>query len=247
MESWISARVVARKDWAEHRVTLRLDTVLFDFRPGQFARLALDRNGERISRIYSIASVPGEPLEFFISQVPDGSLSPLLHGLVPGTEVFVREQAGGTFVLDLVPGARTLWMIATGAGLAPYVSMLRSEEPWAKFEHVVVVHGVRYEQDLAYRAELIGRAAQRAGRLTLVPVISRPPKATHALRGRVTGALRDGALERAAGCVMTPESSQVLLCGNPDMIRDMRALLGERGLRRHRRREPGHVTSEAFW
>jgi ferredoxin--NADP+ reductase len=138
-------------------------------------------------------------------------------------------------------------MVATGTGLAPYLSMLRQGDALQRFERVVVVHGVRRTDELAYREELERLGAEHAGTLAYVAAVSRDPEAGSVQHGRVTALLQSGALESAAGVSLSAERSHVLLCGNPEMIGDMSALLEARGLDKHRQRRPGHVSNESYW
>jgi ferredoxin--NADP+ reductase len=208
--------------------------------------LALDVAGSIERRSYSLASPPGVPLEFLVAEVPEGKLTPALLRLAPGDSVFVEPKPQGFFTLRWVPEAKELWLVATGTGLGPFLSILRSDEPWSRFEHVVLATAARDRAHLAYRDELAALLRARPT-FRVVSLVSREPAGADALHGRVTTALADGSLERAAGLPVTPERSHFMLCGNPAMIDDMIALLGERGLRKHRVRTPGHITIEKYW
>jgi len=142
--------------------------------------------------------------------------------------------------LSEVPDAETLWLISTGTGLAPFLSILRTETPWRRFRKVVLVHAVRYAHELTYR-EMIAATPAR-----YVTFVSRE-QAAGSLAGRIPAAIADGRLEQAAGVELAPDTSQVMLCGNPQMLKDAAAALMARGLRKHRRRAPGHITVESFW
>jgi ferredoxin--NADP+ reductase len=145
-----------------------------------------------------------------------------------------------------VPSAAALWCLATGTGLGPFLSILRTADPWEKFERVVLVHAVRYSRDLSYADEIARVAAAQTGRFTFIPFVSR--ELHHgALQGRIPGALSDGRLEAWAGVPLTPENAHAMLCGNPEMVRETQTVLEARGMRRHRRREPGHFTLETYW
>jgi ferredoxin--NADP+ reductase len=124
--------------------------------------------------------------------------------------------------------------------------MLRSPEVWQRFERVSVVHGVRHVEHLSYADELAALAVAHRGRLSYTPIVSGGSHGT-ALSGRVTTAFADGSLEARAGLMLDPEKSHLLLCGNPDMILELTAALGQRGLRKHRVRTPGHITAEKYW
>jgi ferredoxin--NADP+ reductase len=246
MTGWSTGIISGRHAWAPGLYTLTIDANPEPFVAGQFFNMGLPMGDQFVRRSYSAASAPGQPLEFFITRVEDGSLSPQLADLEVGGQIWVEPRARGFFTLDYVPPAAELWLIATGTGLGPFVSMLRAGALFDRFERVVLVHGARVASHLAYASELEQLAAARAGRLVRVPVVSREV-VEGALRGRVTDALRDGRLEARAGTSLDPERSHVMLCGNPAMIEEMMAAFEGRGLRRHRVRKPGHVTFEKYW
>ncbi len=160
-----------------------------------------------------------------------------------GDTALVSAKPQGFFTLKYVPEAKDLWCIATGAGLGPFMALVREGRLHERFERVVLVHGVRTSQELAYEQELQALSSER---LRYLPALSRAQR-EGALSGRVTHALEQGALERAAGFELSPERSHVLLCGNPDMITEFSAGLARRGLKKHRVREPGHVSFEKYW
>jgi ferredoxin--NADP+ reductase len=246
-DRWTRAKVTDRIDWADDLFTLCTDTRLDAFEAGQHVPIGVDVEGRRVQRLFSIASAPDEPLEFLVVRVDGGVLSPRLDRLQAGGELWVRREPQGHFVLDRVEAAETAWMFATGAGLAPFVSMLRTEEPWKRFGRIVLVHGVRRRSDLAYGDELARHAREHDGRLLLVSCVTRQEPRDGMIAGRVTEALAGGGLEEAAGTRLEPEGSQVLLCGNPDMIKDMTGLLEKRGFRENGRTRPGNVTTERYW
>jgi len=247
MTQWFETTVVENRHWTESLFTLRLQGAALAFEAGQFVRIALDIGSERVARAFSMVNAPGEPLlEFYGIVVPEGPLSPRLARLAPGERLFVASNPAGFLVLSELPEAETLWLMATGTGIAPFVSMLRAGTPWQRFEHVVLIHAVRHVQELVYRDDVERARAKHGPRFRYVPVVSRED-APHALRGRIPALLRDGQLEGAAGLKLAAADSQVMLCGNPDMLKDTNAALAERGLRKNRRRSPGHITVESFW
>ena len=242
MTKWLQGKVVENRHWTETLFTLRVQGAPLQFEAGQFVRIALDIDDERIARPFSMVNAPDEALlEFYGVVVPQGPLSPRLARLQAADTLFVAPNPAGFLVLSEVPAAQTLWLMSTGTGIAPFVSMLRAGTPWPKFRNVVLVHAVRHARELVYREEV-----QAEARIRYVPVVSRED-APGALRGRIPALVRDGALERAAGLGLAPESAQVMLCGNPDMLKDTAAVLAERGMRKNRRRTPGHITVESFW
>ncbi|MFO1282000.1 MAG: ferredoxin--NADP reductase [Burkholderiales bacterium] len=251
MSSWLEGRVVARRDWTGTLFSLVVDAPGLEFDAGQFARLALPAppgsTEPMVGRPYSFVNPPGAPQHEFLSViVPGGPLSPRLAALSAGSSIWLGPRANGFFCVSEVPGAGTLWCLATGTGLGPFLSILRTDAPWEKFGRVVLVHAVRLGAELVYPEVIDGIGRQRAGAFVYVPVVSREAHPA-ALRGRIPALIDDGGLEARAGVALTAEDSQAMLCGNPAMVDDVQAVLGKRGMRRHRRREPGHITVETYW
>lgn len=243
---WEQTTVTRHIRWDEDLFTLCLDTPR-DFHAGQFTLLAREdasARGGHVKRAYSIASAPGHPLEFFVVEVKDGALTPFLKDLGPGDPLWVGRRTTGRFTLDRVPSAPVLWMLATGTGLAPYVSMLRDGAVFQRFERVVLLHGVRHERCLAYRAELEAFAA--GGRLSYVPVCSRED-VPGTLRGRIPERIADGAVAALTGIALDPTSHQVMLCGNPGMIDQMVHELGAMGMDTPKPGRAGQVHLERYW
>ncbi|MGH8765691.1 MAG: ferredoxin--NADP reductase [Burkholderiales bacterium] len=246
MSGWLQGKVLEHRAWTDTLFSLRVEAPRLEFEAGQFVRIALEVEGERVARPFSFVNAPDDPiLEFYGVVVPDGPLSPRLAQLRAGDALHVADNPSGYLVLSEVQPAEDLWLVATGTGIAPFLSILRTEAPWARYRRVVLVHAVRHQNELVYGdlIEKIGRACPE--RLSYVRFVSREP-ATGALEGRIPAALRDGRLA-AAGGSFTPERSQFLLCGNPDMLKDTAAALIEQGFRKNRRRAPGHITVESFW
>lgn len=245
MSAWLDAEVIENRVWTDAVFSLRVRLACPRFEAGQFVRIALDINGERVARPFSFVNAPAEPgAEFYGIVVPEGLLSPALAKVQPGDRLFVADNPSGFLVLSEVPEAPVLWMLATGTGLAPFVSILRDGTVWTRHPRVVLVHGVRRAAELAYREELETLAKTRP--LTYLPMTTREP-VPGLLQGRIPAAIADGRLEAAAGARLTAEGNQVMLCGNPDMLRDVQAQLAARGMKKHRRRSPGQITTEAFW
>jgi ferredoxin/flavodoxin---NADP+ reductase len=247
MSKWLEGRVVGQTRWTDRLCSLQVRAPLGRFEAGQFTKLALDFGGERVARPYSLVNPPGaEPLEFYYNVVQAGPLSPRLAALGAGDAVHVAPNPAGFLVLREVPEAQNLWLVATGTGLGPFLSILRTDAPWQRFARVTLVHATRTAVDQAYR-EMIGDIAHARGeKFAFVSFVSREAVAG-ALGGRVPEAIRDRRLERAAQAELSAERSHVMLCGNPAMVTDATAALEERGMRKHRRRAPGHITVETYW
>ena len=245
-ETWHEGRVIENRRWTDSLWSLRVEGVPLEFEAGQFVRIALDIGTERIARAFSFVNPPQDPvLEFYGVTVPEGPLSPRLAALRPGDRLFVARNPAGFLVLSEVPDAESLWLICTGTGIAPFLSILRTDIPWKRFRNVVLVHAVRHANERVY-PDVISQVGSRHLSFKYVTFVSREA-APGALAGRIPAAIGDGRLERAAGLALSPETSHAMLCGNPEMLRDAAAALAARGLRKHRRRNPGHISVESFW
>jgi ferredoxin--NADP+ reductase len=245
------------------------------FEPGQFVSLGLararhdDRRLEALSsgllapprvpiarrrvrivrRAYSIASSPHERdvYELFVALVPGGRLTPDLWSLAPGARCWVSPEVHGNFTLDELPHGRDLLLVATGTGVAPFVSMLRTYGAGERWRHVALVHGARRAFDLGYRRELEERA-ERDPRVTYLPALSREPDENwRGLRGRVQVALESELFRARAGFALDPEHCHALLCGNPAMIADVCDHLKARGFTHDAPRERGNIHFERYW
>jgi len=244
---WLAGKVIENRHWSGTLFSLRTDGPRLAFEAGQFVRIALDIAGERVARPFSFVNPPEDPLlEFYGVIVPEGPLSPHLAQLKAGDALYVAPNPAGFLVLSEVPDAETLWLVSTGTGIAPFLSILRSATPWQRFRHVVLVHAVRYAKELVYRDLIEVLLDKRKSAFRYVTFVSREA-APGSLAGRIPAAVRDGRLEAAAALRLAAETSQVLLCGNPAMLKDTSSALAERGMRKHRRRSPGQVTVESFW
>ncbi|MGS0743576.1 ferredoxin--NADP reductase [Glaciimonas sp. GG7] len=228
----------------------------YQFIPGQFARLGLvDVSGETFSRAYSVTSACTEDtLEFYAVLVPNGQFSALLEKLRPGDPLEVEKFSYGFMTADRFVDGEDLWMLATGTGLGPFISILQDPTVWRKFRHLVLVHCVRNTDELAYQALLHSlphrpELAEGGATLTLMRATTRDTHIMDAqhLQGRITTLLENGVLESAVGRPITLATSRLMICGNPDMITATREMLFQRGMRPCRRAVPGQYVTEDYW
>lgn len=248
MADWVTGKVTKVQFWTDALFSLTVHAPVLPFTAGQFAKLGLEIDGERVQRAYSYVNAPGNPdLEFYLVIVPEGKLSPRLAALQPGDEVLVVSEAAGFFVLEEVPDCDTLWMLATGTAIGPYLSILQEGKDLERFKNLVLVHAVRYAADLSYLSLMLELQKRYEGKLRIQTVVSRET-ISGSLTGRVPALIENGALEDAVGLPMNAGNSHVMLCGNPQMVRDTTQLLKEtRQMTKHLRRRPGHITAEHYW
>lgn len=248
MSDWLSAKVVENKQWNDRLHSLRLEVDFPKFKAGQFTRLALQIDDELISRPFSLVNSPDERLlDFYFIEVPGGAFSTHLARLQPGDELMVAPKASGLLTLDQLPEGKHLHLLATGTGIGPFLSIIKTSEIWQLFEKVVMVHAVRFQSELTYQETIAEVQAEHPEDFIYVPMVSRET-CDFALSGRIPQAIEDGRLAHWTGLDITPEDSQVMLCGNPAMIQDTMALLTDKyGLKKHSRRDPGQISIEKYW
>lgn len=265
-----NAVVIDRSEVAAGLIILRVAPdgwELPDWRAGQFTVLGLPGSAPRtpmsdtedeapdpdklIRRAYSIASPPDQTdhLEFYITLVQSGALTPRLFALKPGDRLFLGKKITGMFTLSQVPADKNLVLVGTGTGLAPYMSMLRSEIGVREGVKTVVLLGARHSWDLGYRSELI--AMQRFNpSFHYLPIISLPEEEIIEWKGEV-GFVHElwdrGLVADAIGGEPTPENTHVLLCGNPMMIEAMTDNLIRKGYAEHSSKSPGQIHVEKYW
>lgn len=231
------------------------------FAPGQFLRLGVHRvlagkPDEIAWRAYSVVSADyAEHLEFYSIVVPDGEFTSELQRLQAGDTLLVEKQPFGFLTTARFQGGTELWLLSSGTGLAPFMSILQDPAVWQQYERIVLVHCVRDSAELAYRDdianltqnELLSQLCKFHDKhLVYIPVVTRE-NAPGCLHDRLPALIANGELERAADLPLDHERSRIMICGNPDMVEDVRKALGERGYRTSRRSAPGHIAVENYW
>ncbi|MEX2673608.1 MAG: ferredoxin--NADP reductase [Phycisphaeraceae bacterium] len=238
-----------------------------EFTAGQFAMLALPRNHPPIAdpkayppddprwkklvrRAYSIASSPLERdyLEFYVVMVEDGKLTPKIWDQKAGSRIWLDSRINGDFTLDGVPDQQDLVMVSTGTGLAPYISMYKTYRNTGRWRRFVMIHGVRYQQDLGYREELEKIAAEDDS-FIYIPTLSREPEDSNwqGLRGRVSELLEPEMYKKLVKAELDPDDAHVYLCGNPAMIDQCEGMLVDRGFVVQTKKQPGNLHFERYW
>jgi ferredoxin--NADP+ reductase len=208
------------------------------FKNGQFVMIGLQVNGKPLMRAYSIASANYEEhLEFFSIKVQDGPLTSILQKVQVGDEILISKKPTGTLVHDdLLPG-KNLYLLSSGTGLAPFLSLIRDPETYEKFEKVILVHGVRYLSELAYQDLFLNQLPNDElfvelgikDKLIYFPTVTREPFHT---QGRLTKHIEEGSLFEKIGLPrFNRETDRAMLCGSPSFLKDVAALLDQHGLK----------------
>ncbi|XBC41250.1 MAG: ferredoxin--NADP(+) reductase [Buchnera aphidicola (Nurudea yanoniella)] len=249
MNDWTTAKIIKIKKWKNNLFSIILNASINPFIPGQFSRLSyLNKNGERIQRAYSYINAPSnQNLEFYIVLIPNGQLTPTLYNLSNQDRIMIKKIASGFFTLNEIPSCKNLWMYATGTGIGPYLSILQSKENTDKFENIILVHAVRYCDDLVYLPLIKKLKDEYQGKLYIQIIISRE-FTKFSLYGRIPELLKNNILEKKIGIKIKKHTCHVMLCGNPNMVRNtQKFLIEERNLNKNFRKKPGQITSENYW
>ena len=254
MSAFHEERVLSVHHWTDRlfSFTTTRDSAL-RFSNGHFTMIGLKLEGKPLLRAYSIVSANyEEQLEFLSIKVEDGPLTSRLQHIRVGDLITVGRKPTGTLLIDyLLPGKR-LYLLATGTGVAPFLSIIRDPDTYARFEQVVLVHGVRQVDELAYhdfvtqdlpRHEFLGELATE--QLKYYPTVTREP---FRHQGRIPDLITSGQLTRELGLPeLSPEDDRVMLCGSPMLLTDMKLILGQRGFHEGNTTTPGdYVVERAF-
>ena len=209
---------------------------------------------EDIFRAYSIVSSPfDEVLEFFSIVIPDGAFTSQLQHLEVGDELLLNTMPFGFLTLARYqkPLPKDLWLLATGTGLAPFLSMLQDLKTWEDYEHIILAYSARSTEELAYIDKIeslqedFGTLVDNPAKLIFIPIVTREP-VEGALTERLPKLLLDGTLQARAGIDLDVDSTHVMLCGNPEMVEDTKETLKSLGLVMNRRGE-GNIAVENYW
>jgi len=251
MSAFLEERVLTVHHWTDRlfSFTTTRDTAL-RFSNGHFTMIGLKVDGKPLLRAYSIASPNyAEHLEFLSIKVADGPLTSRLQHIQPGDTVIVGKKPTGTLLIDYLLPAKRLYLLATGTGLAPFLSVVRDPETYEKFEQVVLVHGVREVKELAYREllehqlkqdEFLGELVQQ--QFLYYPTVTRE---AFVHQGRIPNVIDSGQLAKDLGLPeLNPVEDRVMICGSPEMLRDLKALCEKRGFAEGSTTRPGQFVIE---
>ena len=223
------------------------------FKTGQFVMIGLEVNGKLLMRAYSVVSAHyTDHLEFYSIKVQDGPLTSRLQHLQPGDTLLVSRKPTGSLIIDNLKPAKNLYLLSTGTGLAPFMSVIRDPEFYDAFDKIILTHGVRWKNELGYfehitedmpEDEHFGDLVKE--KLVYYPTVTREEFGT---QGRLTDLIRSGKLEQDLGLPpLNPETDRVMICGSPSMLKDLVEILHERGFVEGTSHAPGdYVIERAF-
>ncbi len=250
--NWVKAKVIENRKLTDRHFSLIFKANLMPFEAGQFARLQVEVDNdsnerEKFANPYSLVNTTDEKYaEVYFNTVPDGKVSNGLAALKPGDTLEIAQPCVGFFMLSQVPDVKHLWMLSTGTGVGPFLSMLKTDEAWERFEKIVLVHAVPYAKELCYSKLIQQFLKNHPKQFQFIPVVSREDH-PDSLKGRIPALIENTELENKANMTMNKENSHVMICGNSGLLKDTKALLKERGMDRHLNHKAGHVSAEQYW
>lgn len=224
------------------------------YKPGQFVRCALplvenpQTDSDFIARPYSMASHPNdEELAFFIAKLPDGEMSPQMFDLNAGDTLYVDDTAWGMMTDMRLAKGETLLMMASGTGLASFLSFMK-DDLWSRYDRVIIVHSVRKNIDHALTERILNEARGHENAFDFVSITTREPNVSkmNGFNQRLPELIESGEFEKMLGVELTPEKARVILCGNPDFVQAVKTQLKARGFTAPRRGQMGTLVSETY-
>lgn len=254
-EKFTIEKITYLKKWTDHLFSFRTTrSESFKFIPGQFARLGVKKEDETIVwRPYSIVTANyDEELEFYSIIVPDGEFTQQLKNLNVGDDIYVDKTNYGLLTTDRFENGKHLWLLSTGTGLAPFISILYDFEVWENYEKIILVHCARNKSELVYydliksfyNHEYYGELAK--DKLIYVRLLTRESDGAD-LYGRITDLIQNLELQKFVNIDINKEDSRLMICGNPQMVDDTRGILSGMGLTTSKRNKPGNMAVENYW
>lgn len=257
-ERTTSVRILSLRQWSDHLFSFTVERPQdFRFKAGQFARLGLPSNHPDASadgcvwRAYSMVSGPYDAvLEFYSIVVPQGAFTTVLANLRVGDSLWLDRQAYGYLTCDRFPKGGDLWLLSSGTGIAPFMSMLADPDTWSQFDRILLVHSVRTQQELAYRDQIEGLPdhplwGPEAHKLSYLPVVTRETSSFPTTR--IPSLIESGALTQRLRAELSLDHSRFMICGNPEMVKDCKESLKKQGFNTDRPSRPGQIATENYW
>ena len=243
---WVQGEVVNVHKWSAGLYSLYISAPILPFIAGQFTQLCLNPDHEKLFHPYSFANAPDEPvLEFYYTLVNQGEFTNQLMRLSSKSPIWVAHKASGRFCLNHVQDAPVLWLMASGTGLGVFLSILKTLEVWQRFKKIVLVHSVRFATELTHQKLIAQWQALYADQFFYCPIVTRE-RMSQAYTERLTKLIESRCLEQDLNLSLA-QDSQIMLCGNPQMIKEVNVLLQARGLAFNSPHKPGHITFENYW
>ncbi|QJC34085.1 ferredoxin--NADP(+) reductase [Enterobacteriaceae endosymbiont of Donacia cinerea] len=249
MTEWSIGKIKKIKYWTKNLFSIIINAKIHNFYAGQFTKLALDINGKKIKRAYSYINSPSnQNYEFYISNIKKGKLSPYLYNLGINDKIFISKHASGNLILNNIQPCENLWMLSTGTGIGPYLSILQDKVCFKKFLKIILVHSVRYIEDFNYLNLVKKIEKNYFDKLIIQIILTRNININNFLYGYIPNLIKNGELEKKIGIKISSHNSHVMLCGNPEMIKQTQDFLEKnKGFSKNLKNKNGNITSERYW
>lgn len=249
MPTWITGKINQITHWTDQLFSIKVNATVNTFIAGQYTKIGLKINNKIVHRPYSYINAPNNPnLEFYITKIISGKLTTALHSLKLNDTLMISKESYGQFILNKIPNHRSnLWMIASGTGISPYLSILESQDKKLKqFSKIVLIHAVRYSKNLNYLLTMIKLKKLYNGKLIIQTILSQE-QSNYSLHGRIPMLIQNDLLEKTIGLYLNNDS-HIMLCGNPQMIIDTKNILYKKyGMIFYSKHNTGHITTERYW
>lgn len=248
MSEWIPGKITQIKYWTDQLFSIHVTAKINTFIPGQFTKIGIQTHNKFIKRAYSyLNSSNNQNLEFYIVKIPSGLLTPKLHNLNVGDTLMISKKSYGKFILSEIPTCKNLWMIASGTGISPYLSILQSfDKRLNNFSKIILIHAVRYLKNLNYLFILNRLKNFYKNQLIVQTILSRE-YSPHSLFGHIPDLIENHFLEKKINLNIN-QHDHIMLCGNPKMITNTKNILYKKyGMTTHSYKKTGHITQERYW
>ncbi|CAL4324842.1 FAD-binding oxidoreductase [Buchnera aphidicola] len=250
MTKWVTAKIEKIKYWKKNLLNLVLQASIKKFVAGQFAKLLIknSQNNTKIQRAYSFVNPPSsKKIEFYITLIKHGKMSQQFKKINENTKILITQKSFGFFTLKEVPSYKNLWMFSTGTAIGPYFSILQEKQDIKRFSQLILIHSVRYFSDLKYLDVIKKLKKHYKKKLIVLITISREKK-NGFLYGRIPHLILNDTIEKYTNIHMNNKNSHVMLCGNPNMVKDMFNILQKKKkMTKNLRQKPGNITRENYW
>lgn len=249
MNKWIDGNIIKIMHWNKYLFSIIINASINKFIPGQYAKIFAHINGKKIQRAYSYVNDPNNNnIEFYLVKIKSGKLSNYLSFLHPGDKINITKKSFGYFTLKNISTCKHLWMFATGTAIGPYLSILQNNnEKLNSFEKIILVYAVRFYKDLNYLNLIKNLKKKYKNKLIFQTIVSQE-QISHSLIGRIPYLINNNVLEKSVGLEINKEDSHIMICGNPNMVKDTQEILiNKKNMIKNSEQQLGQITTENYW